>query len=119
MTWWWSWLLAIVGITGIFLAGSKHKSGWAVGLGAQALWLAYAVVTRQWGFLVTALVYGAVYARNWLRWSRDESARETAAILADPATMAELREAEAEVEAGLTTDVSDLLAGMASRRRAA
>ena len=119
MTWWWSWLLAIVGITGIFLAGSKHKSGWAVGLGAQALWLAYAVVTRQWGFLVTALVYGAVYARNWLRWSRDESARETAAILADPATMAELREAEGDIAAGRLTDASELPGIMAVRRRAA
>ena len=73
MTWWWSWLLAAVGITGIFLAGSQRKVGWAIGLGAQVLWLAYAVSTGQWGFLVTAIAYGWVYGRNWLRWHREES----------------------------------------------
>lgn len=44
---------------------------------------------------------------------------ETTAILSDPELMAELREAEADVEAGLLTDVSDLLVGMAARRQPA
>lgn len=72
MTWWWSWILAAVGITGIFLAGSGRKLGWAFGIGAQVLWIMYAVTTRQWGFLVTALAYAAVYSRNWMRWRREE-----------------------------------------------
>jgi len=67
---WWSWILAAVGITGIYLAGSKRLAGWAIGVGAQVLWVAYAVSTRQWGFLVTAVAYGWVYTRNWLRWAR-------------------------------------------------
>lgn len=70
----WSWLLAAVGITGIWLAGRNNKLGWAIGLGAQVLWLAYAVITRQWGFIVTAFAYGFVYGKNWLRWRRNERA---------------------------------------------
>ena len=86
MTWWWSWLLAAVGITGSLLAGNQRKVGWAIGFGTQGLWLAYAVATAQWGFLATAAAYAAVCARNWLRWRREESARETdRGILADPA----------------------------------
>lgn len=96
MTWWWSWILAAVGVTGMFLAGSNRKSGWAVGVGVQVLWLAYAVATRQWGFLVTAPLYGAVNARNWLRWSREESARKAK-----------------------TADVSEMSSIAAVRRRAA
>lgn len=67
----WSWLLTAVGVTGLYLAGRKSKAGWVVGFGAQALWIAYAIATRQWGFIASAVAYGAVYARNWLRWRRD------------------------------------------------
>lgn len=77
MTALWSYILTAVGVTGIWLAGRKSTWGWAIGLGAQVLWIAYAIATRQWGFIVSALVYGSVYARNWLRWTR-EAAEERA-----------------------------------------
>ncbi len=68
----WSWALTAVGVLGIYLAGKKNKAGWAVGIGAQGLWLVYAITTRQWGFVVSVAVYGSVYCRNWLAWRRDE-----------------------------------------------
>jgi nicotinamide riboside transporter PnuC len=61
----WSWLLAAGGILGLWLAGSGKPVGWLVGLGMQALWIAFALATAQYGFVVTALAYGAVYLRNW------------------------------------------------------
>lgn len=66
--WAWSWLLTAVGVTGLWVAGSRSKWGWAIGLGAQALWLTYAVVTGQYGFIVGCLFYGSMYARNFLKW---------------------------------------------------
>lgn len=66
----WSYLLAAVGILGIWLAGRKSAWGWAVGLGAQLLWIAYALVTAQYGFILSALAYGAIYGRNWWKWAR-------------------------------------------------
>lgn len=66
--WWWSLILAAVGITGLWLAGSGRRIAWAIGVAAQLLWLAYAVATRQYGFLLTAVAYGVVNARNWLAW---------------------------------------------------
>jgi len=71
----WSWTLAAVGIAGLVLAGRRKAVGWGIGLGAQVLWVAYAVATHQWGFIVSALAYAAVYGRNWLAWSREESSR--------------------------------------------
>lgn len=72
MSQWWSWVLTVVGVTGLLVAGSKRKLGWAIGLGAQVLWLTYGIVTRQYGFIVSAFAYGTVYARNWTRWYMEE-----------------------------------------------
>lgn len=69
----WSWALTAVGVLGIYLAGRRARVGWAVGFGAQALWIAYAVATRQWGFIFSAIAYGTVYGRNWLRWRRESN----------------------------------------------
>lgn len=78
MSQWWSWLLAAIGLSGVFLAGNSRKLGWAIGVGVQVLWLAYAVTSRQWGFLVSAIGYGGMYGRNWWRWHRAEQAAEIA-----------------------------------------
>lgn len=72
VAWWWSWLLMIVGVSGLYLAGSKRKIGWVIGILVQALWIVYAIVSKQWGFIASALVYGAVNVRNWQRWRREE-----------------------------------------------
>lgn len=67
----WSYLLTVVGVTGLVMAGRRQAVGWAIGLGAQGLWVAYAVATRQWGFIISAGAYGTVYARNWLAWRHE------------------------------------------------
>lgn len=71
--WAWSWILTAIGATGLLLAGKKVPWAWLVGLGAQVLWVAYAVATRQWGFLASAFIYGSVYLRNHLLWQRAEA----------------------------------------------
>lgn len=75
----WSLVLAAVGVLGLFVAGKKRWQGWAIGLGAQVLWIAYAIATRQWGFIISALAYGAVYGKNMLTWRRDAKQRTDAA----------------------------------------
>lgn len=71
MIWWWSWLLTVVGVTGLYFAGRKNKLGWAIGIGAQALWFVYAVTTEQWGFLASCLAYGWVFSKNFAAWHRE------------------------------------------------
>ena len=70
---WWSYLLTAVGVSGLFMAGSRRKFGWAIGIFAQTLWIAYALSTGQHGFLLSAAFYGWVYARNWLKWRAEEA----------------------------------------------
>ena len=75
---WWSWILAAVGIFGLWLSGRKDYRGWFVGLGAQVLWMVYATVTQQWGFYVSAVAYGYIYLHNGLAWMREKRETETA-----------------------------------------
>lgn len=68
----WSILLSVIGVVGLFLAGSKNKIGWFIGLGAQVLWFIFAIVTAQYGFILSAVAYGWVYSRNYLKWRREQ-----------------------------------------------
>jgi hypothetical protein len=34
----------------------------------EVLWLGWAVLTRQWGFVPGSIIWGAVAVRNWSRW---------------------------------------------------
>ncbi len=64
MSQWWSWLLVANGTVGIALAGRGRALGWAMLIGNEILWTAYAVQSRQWGFLAGAILYVAAYVAN-------------------------------------------------------
>lgn len=70
---WWSWVLTAIGLTGLWLVTRKDQRGFLVGVAVQALWIAYAVVTHQWGFIVSALAYGVLNARGWAKWQKDRN----------------------------------------------
>ena len=59
-----------------WLAATRPLVGWWFNIAAQAAWLAYALATRQWGFVVTAVAYAVVYVRL-LRRARAASPEET------------------------------------------
>jgi len=71
----WSVALAATGILGLYMAGNKSPLGWAVSFGAQALWIVFAIVTGQYGFIISAVAYGLVYGRNWKRWHISKAER--------------------------------------------
>ena len=64
----WSWLLVTLGAVGMWMAGRRMRSGWAVAIVNEALWIVYALETGQYGFVAGAMLYIIVFARNWLRW---------------------------------------------------
>jgi hypothetical protein len=67
----WSYLLAIIGVAGIFFVGRKDKWGWWVLLFNEVLWIAYAVITQQYGFILSAIAYAIVYIRSYIHWSKE------------------------------------------------
>ena len=64
----WSFALAGLGILQIYLTGKKLRFGWIVGLMTSLLWFIYGIVTAQYGFLISAVVFGAIHWRNWVSW---------------------------------------------------
>jgi hypothetical protein len=73
---WWSVLLTVIGVGGLYLVTRKLWTGFVVGIGVQLLWIAYAVVTKQWGFIGSALAYGYVNFLGLRRWLRDRARHE-------------------------------------------
>lgn len=68
----WSWVLAAIGVAGIFLVGRKTIWGWLILCVNECLWIAYALATDQYGFIVSAIAYAAVYIKSYRHWRRDE-----------------------------------------------
>ena len=70
----WSYLLTIVGLIGFILAGKKIWWCWYVNVGCQALWFTYAIVTKQYGFIVASIVYTVVFTQNAIKWTAEHKA---------------------------------------------
>lgn len=71
----WSWTLALIGMTGVYLTTKKMIAGFIVGVSVQGLWVAFAISTAQYGFIFSALGYGFVNLLGILRWRRDDRER--------------------------------------------
>lgn len=65
---WWSWLLTAGGGIVVYLIGQKKSSAWLLGIALQGLWIAYALATKQYGFIVSSVMYGSLYGRNYVAW---------------------------------------------------
>jgi nicotinamide riboside transporter PnuC len=72
----WSWILAAIGVTGIFLVGRKTIWGWLILCVNECLWIAYALATDQYGFIAMALAYAAVYIKSYIHWRNDDAISE-------------------------------------------
>jgi hypothetical protein len=65
---WWSVGLAASAIVITWLLGNRWTPAWLLAVGLQLLWVAYALATRQWGFLASAAVFSVLNARNYRKW---------------------------------------------------
>jgi hypothetical protein len=68
----WSWVLGTIGVAGIYFVGRKTIWGWIVLLSNEVLWITYALITKQYGFIFSAIAYGIVYVKSFLHWRNDE-----------------------------------------------
>lgn len=70
------YLLVAVGLLGFVLAGQKKWYAWYVNIACQFLWLAYAIISQQYGFILGAIVYTIVFTRNAVKWTKDHFAEK-------------------------------------------
>ena len=64
------YVLSIIGVTALVLIGMRKWWGWAIAFVNECLWIVFAIVTRQHGFILGALVYGTVNIMNGVKWFR-------------------------------------------------
>lgn len=64
----WSWFLSIIGVFGLWQAGSFKVWAWIYMLGVEVAWITFAIATEQYGFILGAVGYACVHIRNYLRW---------------------------------------------------
>ena len=80
----WSWVLALVGMSGVYLTTQKKIAGFMVGMAVQILWIIYAVSTMQYGFIFSALGFGAVNTIGLVKWKRDSHELRNDSSTRDP-----------------------------------
>jgi hypothetical protein len=68
----WSWIITALTLFSMYFVEQKRKEGWLVSFGTQAVWILYALTTKQYGFLAPAPFFIVLYARNYVRWAREE-----------------------------------------------
>ena len=66
------WILVGAGVAGTFLAGAGYRSGWLILLGLQPIWIAYALITDQYGFVPGSIAYAAAQLNGYLRGGNGE-----------------------------------------------
>lgn len=66
----WDWILALLGMFGLYLTTKKMVAGFVVGASLQVLWLTYALSTSQYGFVLSAVGFGFVNLLGIYRWTR-------------------------------------------------
>lgn len=77
---WWSVFLALLGVTGLYLTTQKNVLGFAVGVGVQFFWIVFALVTGQYGFLISAPIYAYVNFIGLRKWTEDARAEKAGKV---------------------------------------
>lgn len=74
---WWSYPLAALALFVSWQVGRKKAWAWLAAAGTQVIWVAYALVTEQYGFIASALAFLVMNWYNYVKWRREEvQARE-------------------------------------------
>jgi hypothetical protein len=100
----WPWLLTGLQVLSLWAAGGRRWWGWLLGASVQPPWIAYAILTGQWGFIPGCAVSAAVQTYSYLRKPRETVPQPGAATSASPARIrAELSQLQVSPISGSRT----------------
>lgn len=66
------WIVSLVTITSMWLAGNKSPWAWKLGLMNQVLWLILIIHLKSWGLLLLTFALIFIYSRNFIKWSKPD-----------------------------------------------
>lgn len=65
-----SYVLVLSGAAAMFVIGRKKRFGWLWFIFNEFMWTAYALITKQYGFILGAILYAGVGVRSFLHWKK-------------------------------------------------
>jgi hypothetical protein len=71
----WAWVLTGLQVLALWAAGRRRWWAWLLGAAVQPVWIVYAVLTGQLGFVPGCLISAAVQMRNFLADHEPQSRR--------------------------------------------
>ena len=69
----WSWILACMGVIGMFFVGKKRWEAFLWLIVMECLWVVFALQTKTYGFILGSIAYIIVYMRNANLWRKSKS----------------------------------------------
>ena len=66
-----SWVVTLIGLIGFWLSGKKLWWAWYINIANQLLWVAFAIFSGYYIFLVAAGFYLVVFSRNAYLWTKE------------------------------------------------
>lgn len=79
------YLLSILGVLGIFLAGRNIWWAWYITVIVQTFWIVYFFVTHQQSLMIDSMIYFIVFVVNAYYWTKKRNEK----VIQDSATLAE------------------------------
>lgn len=67
----WSFILSGIAVLSLYLTGKKNPIGWLVGLFNSALWVVYAIVSEQYGFMLSTVFFVIVQIKSYREWTQN------------------------------------------------
>jgi hypothetical protein len=67
----WSFLIAPLGVIGLYFVGSFKVWAWIYLLMVEILWIVFAIATKEYGFILSSIGYSAIHFTNWRKWRKN------------------------------------------------
>lgn len=74
------WGLSALSLVNSWMNGNRWRNVWLFGLFIQCLWLLWVLASGLWGFMPLTASLFFVYARNHLKWRREEAEAQAKAF---------------------------------------
>jgi len=65
-----SWILSAIGIISYYILGRKNRWGWIINASYQLVWIIYALLTHQYGFIIVCVFFFVVAMKNFFHWNK-------------------------------------------------
>lgn len=103
----WSFILAAGSIGGLWIVSKKPTLGWAWTLIMEFLWITYAALIKQWGFMTLCICYAIVYTYNLYKARRNNVQKNVERRVGSTSSFSNWRERDIAYSSILNNEIND------------